>query len=146
MWALLATGIYIECAFDRLPILVDALDEVGGNITDILSHSRSEGPYVRGYWAVDLVLDKRPERIQPYLFRHLMATIHLPMQKRSPQCVACKECTISGDFCWFGAIEGVTVLPILPRAPRIPFQFPSGERFPDFQRFQCSGRAILRGL
>ncbi len=52
----LATGIYAEKAFDRLPILADALQDAGCDCDDLLSHLRSDGPHVRGCWALDLVL------------------------------------------------------------------------------------------
>lgn len=54
----LATGIYAERAFDRMPILADALQEAGCDNTDILSHCQGDGPHVRGCWVVDLVLGK----------------------------------------------------------------------------------------
>jgi hypothetical protein len=55
--ALTAT-IYEERAFDRLPILADALMDAGCADESILSHCRSDGPHVRGCWVVDLVLGK----------------------------------------------------------------------------------------
>ena len=54
----LATGIYAERAFDRMPILADALEEAGCDHTDILAHCRGDGPHVRGCWVVDLILGK----------------------------------------------------------------------------------------
>ena len=54
----LATSIYSDRAFDRMPILADALEEAGCVNADVLLHCRSEGPHVRGYWVVDLVLGK----------------------------------------------------------------------------------------
>jgi hypothetical protein len=54
----LATGIYADRAFDRLPILADALQDAGCDNDDILSHLRSDGPHVKGCWALDLVLGK----------------------------------------------------------------------------------------
>jgi hypothetical protein len=54
----LAAGIYAERAFDRLPILADALEEAGCNNADMLAHCRSPGPHVRGCWVVDLALGK----------------------------------------------------------------------------------------
>jgi hypothetical protein len=54
----LARGIYEERAFDRLPILADALMDAGCDNDDILTHCRSEGPHVRGCWVVDLILGK----------------------------------------------------------------------------------------
>jgi hypothetical protein len=54
----IAQGIYDDRAFDRLPILGDALQDAGCENADILAHCRSEGPHVRGCWVVDLVLGK----------------------------------------------------------------------------------------
>jgi hypothetical protein len=53
---LLAQAIYDEKAFDRLPILADALEDAGCSDRTILDHLRSPGPHVRGCWAVDLLL------------------------------------------------------------------------------------------
>jgi hypothetical protein len=54
----LASGIYAERAFDRLPILADALEEAGCDNGDVLTHCRGPGPHVRGCWVIDLVLGK----------------------------------------------------------------------------------------
>jgi hypothetical protein len=54
----LATGIYADRAFDRLPILADALEDAGCDAVELLAHLRGPGPHVRGCWAVDLVLGK----------------------------------------------------------------------------------------
>jgi hypothetical protein len=54
----LAAGIYQDRAFDRSPILADALEDAGCDNADILTHLRSDGPHVRGCWALDLVLGK----------------------------------------------------------------------------------------
>ena len=54
----LATSIYAEKAFDRLPILADALQDAGCDNADVLDHCRSDGPHVRGCWVVDLLLGK----------------------------------------------------------------------------------------
>jgi len=55
----LAVGIYADRAFDRLPILADALEEAGCDDAVTLSHCRGPGPHARGCWVVDLVLDKQ---------------------------------------------------------------------------------------
>jgi hypothetical protein len=52
----LARGIYDEKAFDRLPILADALEEAGCDNADVLAHCRGPGPHVRGCWVIDGVL------------------------------------------------------------------------------------------
>jgi hypothetical protein len=55
----LAQSIYDERAYDRLPILADALEEAGCTNAAILGHCRSAGPHVRGCWVVDLILGKQ---------------------------------------------------------------------------------------
>jgi hypothetical protein len=55
----LAKGIYNDRAFDRLPLLADALEEAGGMAPDLLVHLRQRGSHVRGCWAVDLILGKQ---------------------------------------------------------------------------------------
>jgi hypothetical protein len=54
----LAEAIYQEGAFDRMPVLADALEEAGCNQQDILGHLRSGGDHVRGCWAVDTVMGR----------------------------------------------------------------------------------------
>jgi hypothetical protein len=54
----LAKAIYEGRAFDRLPILADALKEAGCNNADILAHCHQPGEHVRGCWVVDLLLGK----------------------------------------------------------------------------------------
>jgi hypothetical protein len=51
----LAAGIYEDRAFDRLPILADALQDAGCDHADILNHCRGGGVHVRGCWMVDLL-------------------------------------------------------------------------------------------
>lgn len=55
---IIAQAIYDERAFDRLPVLADALVDGGCDNADILNHCRIEGPHVRGCWVVDLILGK----------------------------------------------------------------------------------------
>jgi hypothetical protein len=54
--AKVARAIYDERAFERAPILADALEDAGCADEAILSHLRGGGPHCRGCWAVDLVL------------------------------------------------------------------------------------------
>ena len=51
----LAQGIYDEIAFDRMPILADALQDAGCEQDTILNHLRGDGPHTKGCWAVDLL-------------------------------------------------------------------------------------------
>ena len=55
----LAEGIYAERAFDRMPILADALQDAGCDSNDILAHCRDTSlTHVRGCWVIDLLLGK----------------------------------------------------------------------------------------
>ena len=56
--ASLAETIYEDRAFDRMPILGDALEEAGCTNAEIMAHCRGAGPHVRGCWVVDLLLGK----------------------------------------------------------------------------------------
>jgi hypothetical protein len=52
----LATGIRDERAFDRLPILADALEEAGCNNAALLQHCRAGIPHGETCWAVERLL------------------------------------------------------------------------------------------
>jgi hypothetical protein len=54
----LAQAVYEERAFDRLPVLADALEEAGCTNADILNHLRGPGHHVSGCWVLDLLLGK----------------------------------------------------------------------------------------
>jgi hypothetical protein len=54
----LAQAIYDGRAFDRLPVLADALEEAACADEQILAHCRSGGEHVRGCWVIDLLLGK----------------------------------------------------------------------------------------
>jgi hypothetical protein len=54
----LARGIYEDRAFNRLPLLADALMDAGCADEQVIGHCRGEGSHVRGCWVVDLVLGK----------------------------------------------------------------------------------------
>lgn len=51
----LAATIYDDRAFDRMPILGDALEDAGCTDAAILEHCRSKSEHVRGCWAVDIL-------------------------------------------------------------------------------------------
>jgi len=52
----LARAIYDERAFERLPVLADALEDAGCADADLLGHLRAARPHARGCWAIDLLL------------------------------------------------------------------------------------------
>jgi hypothetical protein len=54
----LARGIHAERAFDRLPVLADALEDAGCTDPDVLAHCRDGGPHARGCWVVDRLLGR----------------------------------------------------------------------------------------
>lgn len=51
----LTQAIYTDRAFDRMPILADALEEASCTDPEILAHCRGPRPHVRGCWVVDLL-------------------------------------------------------------------------------------------
>ena len=55
----IASCIYTERAFERMPILADALQEAGCENEVVLNHCREPGEHVRGCWVVDLLLGKQ---------------------------------------------------------------------------------------
>jgi hypothetical protein len=54
----LATGIYEERAFDRMPILADALQDAGCESEEVLNHCRGQNEHWKGCWVADLLLGK----------------------------------------------------------------------------------------
>lgn len=56
----LATGIEAERAFDRMPILADAVEEAGCDDEAVLRHCRGTDPHARGCWVIDLILTREP--------------------------------------------------------------------------------------
>jgi hypothetical protein len=54
----IAEGAYDEDAFDRLPILHDALLDAGCDDEDLLAHCRTPEGHVRGCWVIDALLGK----------------------------------------------------------------------------------------
>ncbi len=54
----LAHGIHVDQAFDRLPILADALQEAGMTDEALLAHCRNDTRHVRGCWALDVALGR----------------------------------------------------------------------------------------
>jgi hypothetical protein len=56
--ARLAQGIYEERAFERMPVLGDALPEAGCRDDDVLDHCRSNRTHHRGCWVLDRLLEQ----------------------------------------------------------------------------------------
>lgn len=54
----LARGINADAAFDRLPILADALEDAGCTNDDVLNHCRGGGPHARGCLVIDRLLGR----------------------------------------------------------------------------------------
>jgi hypothetical protein len=54
----LAAAIYAERAYDRLPVLADAVEEAGVTDPAMLDHLRHGTAHARGCWALDLLLGK----------------------------------------------------------------------------------------
>ncbi len=52
----IAAGIAADAAFDRLPVLADALEDAGCESLLVLAHCRGPGPHWRGCWVVDGLL------------------------------------------------------------------------------------------
>jgi hypothetical protein len=57
----LARRLYDDRAFDRMPLLAEALEGAGCDQADILLHCRSPLAHVRGCWVLDALLGKTPE-------------------------------------------------------------------------------------
>jgi hypothetical protein len=54
-----ARGIYDDRAWDRMPILSDALQDAGCNAPGVIGYCRGNGPFCRGCWLPDTILAKR---------------------------------------------------------------------------------------
>ncbi len=54
----LAEAVYEESAFERLPILADALEDAGCADERLLRHLREPGGHVRGCWGLDAILGR----------------------------------------------------------------------------------------
>lgn len=54
----LADGIYAERAFNRMPLMADALETSGCRNADLIEHCRCGREHARGCWVVDLLLGK----------------------------------------------------------------------------------------
>jgi len=57
----LASGIAADRAFERLPVLADALEDAGCADPDVLGHCRGGGPHATGCWVVDGLSGKLPQ-------------------------------------------------------------------------------------
>lgn len=56
----LARAIYEERAWDRMPILADALEDAGCSDPRILEHCRSDAAHAKGCWVIDLLTGGEP--------------------------------------------------------------------------------------
>jgi hypothetical protein len=54
----IALAIYEERAWNRLPVLADALEDAGCDDVQFLQHLRGPGPHTRGCWPVDAILGR----------------------------------------------------------------------------------------
>lgn len=54
----LAAGIDHDRAFDRLPVLADALEEAGCDLAEVFEHCRQDSTHDRGCWVVDAALGR----------------------------------------------------------------------------------------
>lgn len=54
----IAGSLYADRAFDRMPILADALEDAACDHPGVLGHCRNSGPHVRGCWVVDELLEE----------------------------------------------------------------------------------------
>ncbi len=54
----IANEAYTDRAFDRLPVLADALEAAGCEEPQLLAHCRDPSPHVRGCWALDIIMGK----------------------------------------------------------------------------------------
>jgi hypothetical protein len=54
----LAQSVYDARAFDRLPILADALEQAGCTDAEVLGHCRQPGTHARGCWVIDGLLQR----------------------------------------------------------------------------------------
>jgi hypothetical protein len=61
----LGRGILAERAFERLPILADALEEAGCSDTELLAHCREPRVHVLGCWVVDSLLGHSWREAEP---------------------------------------------------------------------------------
>jgi hypothetical protein len=55
----LARGMYDDRAWDRFPILSDALQDAGCSAPGVIGYCRGDGPFCRGCWLLDTILAKR---------------------------------------------------------------------------------------
>jgi hypothetical protein len=62
---LLAAGVRRDRAFDRLPILADALQDAGCGDEAVLGHCGQRKPHHDGCWVLALLLDRRPHEPGP---------------------------------------------------------------------------------
>jgi hypothetical protein len=84
----MAEGIYEEGAFERMPILADALLDAGCEDELLLAHCSMPGEHVRGCWLLDLLLEKaRPAPSPTERDLAELARLGLWLGVLDPECV-----------------------------------------------------------
>src|SRR5213079_3337581 len=79
----LATGIDQEKAFDRMPILADALQDAGCDDESVLRHCRQPGGHVCGCWVIDLILGVTTKTIIAEIDGLLASRLAAPEETRA---------------------------------------------------------------
>lgn len=61
----LVRGIEVEAAFDRMPILADALEEAGCDLVPLLNHCRCGTTHAPGCWVLNLIQGREQPELPP---------------------------------------------------------------------------------
>ena len=108
----LAEGIVADAAFNRLPILADALEEAGCTDGGLLSHCRLPMTHSPGCWALKVVLDSRPSDRREAL-RNLLQRALEPATAAPEPPAEFSPTLIPQGGCTGGCAVGITVAAVL---------------------------------